>query len=562
MQIYIGIIIFMLHMNIRLLFLLILIISCNENYYKEYAVVSATKEATEAGIKILEQGGNAFDAMIAVDLALAVTYPNAGNLGGGGFMVYIDSSGQSGSLDFREKAPKKSYSSMYLDENGEVITGLSYEGALSIGVPGTVAGLFEVYKKFGSISLDKIFEPAIYLAKNGYLLSEKQSKLYNDYKPKILELNDTSLFSKNFKEGDVFINDFLHNTLNKILKYGPDIFYIGEISNKIVNYVESKGGIISNDDMASYSPVWRDTFKFNFNGYEIFTMGLPSSGGIVMAQILKSLELMDQEEIINDKIKYIKTLIELEKLSFADRSYFLGDPDFINTYFIDSILSNNYLIDRMELIDFESSNPSKGINHGEVKIIESEETTHYSIHDKYGNSVAVTTTLNGNFGSKLMVPELGFFLNNEMDDFAVKPDHQNIYGMLGGKNNSIEPEKRMLSSMTPTIIKKDNEVFMILGSPGGPTIITSVLQTILNVMYFDMSIKKSVKSPRFHHLWLPDIVYFEDGSFDKKIFEYLDKLNYKISKRSQIGRVDAILIEKNKIFTAADPRGDDYASGK
>ena len=549
-------------MNIRLLFLLILIISCNENYYKEYAVVSATKEATEAGIKILEQGGNAFDAMIAVDLALAVTYPNAGNLGGGGFMVYIDSSGQSGSLDFREKAPKKSYSSMYLDENGEVITGLSYEGALSIGVPGTVAGLFEVYKKFGSISLDKIFEPAIYLAKNGYLLSEKQSKLYNDYKPKILELNDTSLFSKNFKEGDVFINDFLHNTLNKILKYGPDIFYIGEISNKIVNYVESKGGIISNDDMASYSPVWRDTFKFNFNGYEIFTMGLPSSGGIVMAQILKSLELMDQEEIINDKIKYIKTLIELEKLSFADRSYFLGDPDFINTYFIDSILSNNYLIDRMELIDFESSNPSKGINHGEVKIIESEETTHYSIHDKYGNSVAVTTTLNGNFGSKLMVPELGFFLNNEMDDFAVKPDHQNIYGMLGGKNNSIEPEKRMLSSMTPTIIKKDNEVFMILGSPGGPTIITSVLQTILNVMYFDMSIKKSVKSPRFHHLWLPDIVYFEDGSFDKKIFEYLDKLNYKISKRSQIGRVDAILIEKNKIFTAADPRGDDYASGK
>ena len=528
----------------------------------EYAVVSATKEATNAGIKILEQGGNAFDAMIAVDLALAVTYPNAGNLGGGGFMVYIDSSGQSGSLDFREKAPKKSHSSMYLDENGEVITGLSYEGALSVGVPGTVAGLFEVYKKFGSISLDKIFEPAIYLAKNGHSLTKKQSKLYNDYKTKILELNDTSLFLKDFKEGDVFTNDSLYNTLNKILKHGPDIFYKGEISNKIVNYVQSKGGIISNDDMISYSPVWRDPFTFNFNGYQIYTMGLPSSGGIVMAQILKSLELMDQEKIINDKIKYIKTLIELEKLSFADRSYFLGDPDFINTYFIDSILSNNYLIDRMELIDFESSNPSKGINHGEVKIIESEETTHYSIHDKYGNSVAVTTTLNGNFGSKLIIPELGFFLNNEMDDFAIKPDHQNIYGMLGGKNNSIEPEKRMLSSMTPTIIKKNNEVFMILGSPGGPTIITSVLQTILNVLYFDMSIKNSVKSPRFHHLWLPDIVYFEDGSFDKKMFEYFDKLKYKLSKRSQIGRVDAILIEKNKIYTAADPRGDDYASGK
>lgn len=549
-------------MIIRFLFLLILTVSCNENYFKDYAVVSATKEATEAGIKILEQGGNAFDAMIAVDLALAVTYPNAGNLGGGGFMVYIDSSGQSGSLDFREKAPKKSHPSMYLDQNGEVVTGLSYEGALSVGIPGTVAGLFEVYKKFGSISIDKIFEPAISLAKNGYTLTKKQSKLYNDYKSKILELNHNSIFSKDFKEGDIFINDSLHNTLIKILNHGPDIFYRGEISNKIVNYVQSKGGIISDDDMVSYSPVWRDPFIFNFNGYEIYTMGLPSSGGIVMAQILKSLELMDQEKIINDKIKYIKTLIELEKLSFADRSYFLGDPDFINTYFIDSILSNNYLIDRMELIDFESSNPSKGINHGEVKIIESEETTHYSIHDKYGNSVAVTTTLNGNFGSKLIIPELGFFLNNEMDDFAIKPDHQNIYGMLGGKNNSIEPEKRMLSSMTPTIIKKNNEVFMILGSPGGPTIITSVLQTILNVLYFDMSIKNSVKSPRFHHLWLPDIVYFEDGSFDKKMFEYFDKLNYKLSKRSQIGRVDAILIEKNKIYTAADPRGDDYASGK
>jgi gamma-glutamyltranspeptidase/glutathione hydrolase len=546
----------------RFLFLLILTVSCNENYYKDYAVVSATKEATEAGIKVLEQGGNAFDAMIAVDLALSVTYPNAGNLGGGGFMVYIDSSGQSGSLDFREKAPKKSHPSMYLDQNGEVITGLSYEGALSVGIPGTVAGLFEVYKKFGSISLDKIFEPAISLAKNGYSLTKKQAKLYNDSKGKILELNNTNLFSKDFKEGDVFTNDSLHNTLNKILKHGSDIFYKGEISNKIVNYVQSKGGIISNDDMASYSPIWRDAFIFNFNGYEIYTMGLPSSGGIVMAQILKSLELMDQEKIINNKIKYIKTLIELEKLSFADRSYFLGDPDFINTYFIDSIISNNYLMDRMKLIDFESSNPSKEIKHGEVKIIESEETTHYSIFDKYGNSVAVTTTLNGNFGSKLIIPELGFFLNNEMDDFAIKSDHQNIYGMLGGKNNSIEPEKRMLSSMTPTIIKKDDKVFMILGSPGGPTIITSVLQTILNVIYFDMSIKKSVKSPRFHHLWLPDIVYFEDGSFNKKMFEYFDGINYKLSKSSQIGRVDAILIENNKIFTAADPRGDDYASGK
>ena len=280
----------------RFLFLLILTVSCNENYYKDYAVVSATKEATEAGIQVLEQGGNAFDAMIAVDLALSVTYPNAGNLGGGGFMVYIDSSGQSGSLDFREKAPKKSHPSMYLDQNGEVITGLSYEGALSVGIPGTVAGLFEVYNKFGSISLDKIFEPAISLAKNGYSLTKKQSKLYNDSKGKILELNNTNLFSKDFKEGDVFTNDSLHNTLNKILKHGSDIFYKGEISNKIVNYVQSKGGIISNDDMASYLPVWRDAFIFNFNGYEIYTMGLPSSGGIVMAQILKSLELMDQKK--------------------------------------------------------------------------------------------------------------------------------------------------------------------------------------------------------------------------------------------------------------------------
>jgi gamma-glutamyltranspeptidase/glutathione hydrolase len=536
-----------------------------EKPFKNFAIVSAKIEASKAGHKILKMGGNAFDAMIATDLALAVVYPNAGNLGGGGFMVYRQKSGENGSLDFREKAPINAYKNMYLNDDGNVVKNSSNEGALSIGIPGTIAGLFEVYKKFGTLPIDSLFEPALSLAKNGFPLTNKQAKLFNLNKNKILKNSDSiNLFKKDFKTDMIFKNKPLYNTLKYILKNGKDGFYKGKISDEIISYTSKKGGLLTKDDFLLYNPVWRKPFVFHFDDLKIITMGLPSSGGVVLSQILKSLELLSLDKFKNRDLNYTKTLIELQKNSFADRSKFLGDPDFYHTGFVDSLVGLKYLNERLNSINFINPKPSSQINPGDIVFNESYETTHYSILDSYGNAVSVTTTLNSNFGSKIIVPSLGFFLNNEMDDFSIKPGEPNIYGLIVGKVNSIEPQKRMLSSMTPTIIEKDGKLSMILGSPGGPTIITSVLQTILNVYLFGDNINESVNHPRFYHLWLPDKIYLEKGAFDSQTVDSLKSLGYVINKKfSSIGRVDAIYIDKtNKIFTAADPRGDDYSLGE
>ena len=537
----------------------------NENHYKNFAIVTAKYEATKAGHKILKMGGNAFDAMIATDLALSVVYPNAGNLGGGGFMVYRTSNSQYGSIDYREKAPLLSSENMYLDKNGNIIKNLSREGSLSIGVPGTVAGLFEVYEKFGTLPLDSIFKPALELAKDGFKLTKKQADLFNSSKSKILINSDSlSLFNKDFKKDMIFSNYKLYKTLKYLLKNGVEGFYDGDISKEIINYVSKKGGILTKEDFLLYKPVWRQPFIFEFDDLKIITMGLPSSGGIVLSQILKSIELISLDNYKTRDINYIKTLIELEKISFADRSRFLGDPDFYDTNIINSLVSTDYLNKRIKSIDFSNPKPSSEIYPGNISFKESNETTHYSILDSFGNAVSVTTTLNSNFGSKIVIPSLGFFMNNEMDDFSIKTGSPNIYGLIGGKVNSVQPQKRMLSSMTPTIIEKDGKLSMILGSPGGPTIITSVLQTILNVYLFNDNLKKAVDHPRFHHLWLPDKIYFEEGAFKQTIIDSLKILGYNFNtKTSSIGRVDAIYIDQNKkIYAAADPRGDDYASGE
>tara|TARA_B100001029_G_scaffold164936_1_gene156214 strand:+ start:5513 stop:7195 length:1683 start_codon:yes stop_codon:yes gene_type:complete len=554
--------------NLLLATSVFLLLSCDNpqnKYFKNFAIVSAKVEASNAGYEILKMGGNAFDAMIATDLALAVVYPNAGNLGGGGFMVYRTNEGNYGSLDFREKAPLAASKNMYLDENDKIIKGLSRQGALSIGVPGTVAGLFEIYDRFGSLPMDSLFKPALKLAKDGFPLTKKQAKLFNQNKKTILSnSNNIDLFNKDFKEGTIFSNPSLYYTLKFILENGKDSFYSGKISEEIVNFLYSKGGLLTKEDFLLYKPVWRDPFIFKFKDLKIITMGLPSSGGIVLSQILKSLEILSLDNFKKRDINYIKTLIELEKLSFADRSKFLGDPDFYNTDFLDSLTGKRYLDSRVKLIDFEMPKPSINISPGSISITESKETTHYSIVDKFGNAVSVTTTLNSNFGSKIIIPNLGFFMNNEMDDFSIKPGSPNIYGLIGGDINSIQPEKRMLSSMTPTIIEKDGKLSMILGSPGGPTIITSVLQTILNVYLFNDNINQAVNRPRFHHLWLPDKIYFENNSIGEIIKDSLISSGYSFnSNSSSIGRVDAIYIDKNgKIFAAADPRGDDYSIGE
>lgn len=548
-----------------LLISLIFVISCNSsvnNGYKNGMVVSAKIEASQAGISILKQGGNAFDAMIATDLALSVVYPNAGNLGGGGFLVYRLSNSSYGSLDFREKSPSQSTKNMFLDENENEVKGLSTEGGLSVGVPGTIAGLFKVYEKYATLPLNKLFEPAIKLAEQGYVLTKNQANSLNSNRNKINQLNDTILlFNKTFKEGDLFVNKALANSLKLILKNGRDEFYNGTIGKKIIRYVNSKNGILSQEDFENYEAKWRDPITFKYKDLNIISMGPPSSGGIILAQILKMIEPYNINELDHNSLKYIQLLVEAERRSFADRGKYLGDPDF-NYIPVKELLNKEYLLNRMNDFSFEKSTPSNLISFGQVQMNESKETTHYSIVDKFGNAVSVTTTLNGSYGSKLFPPDLGFFLNNEMDDFSIKPGIPNMYGLIGGEINAIEPNKRMLSSMTPTIVEKNNNLYLVLGSPGGPTIITSVLQTILNLEDFNFNIDKAVNSPRFHHLFLPDLIFHENSSVKNSDMELLKSKGYIFNKKnSVIGRVDAIHVDNGLLFGGADKRGDDKSVG-
>jgi gamma-glutamyltranspeptidase/glutathione hydrolase len=549
------------------LFIFLLLIGCkNKNstkLFKNGMVVSAKVEASNAGVEILKIGGNAFDAMIATDLALSVVYPNAGNLGGGGFMVYRLSNGDNGTLDFREKSPLSSFENMFLDKLGNEIPNLSTKGALAVAVPGTIAGLFEVYRKFGSIPIELIFEPAIQLAENGYKLTANQAQSLNNNRKEIIELNGFSdLFKNKFNEGDLFVNKALGKTLRRILKNGKDEFYKGETAIEIVNYLSKKGGIVKLEDLSIYKPVWRSSLEIEYKDLKIITMGPPSSGGVVLGQILKMIEPFDLSTLSHNSEEYIQLLTESERRSFADRSKYLGDPDF-NYIPVNELLDENYINSRMDDFTFERATQSISVSYGDLSLLESNETTHYSIADAMGNLVSVTTTLNGNYGSKLFPPNLGFFLNNEMDDFSKKPGLPNMYGLIGGKVNSIQPEKRMLSSMTPTIVEKNNKPFLVLGSPGGPTIITSVLQTILNVNDFKFNIQKSVDLPRFHHLWLPDKIFYENDLLNSEIENSLIEKGYKLNtKPNVIGRVDAIYIDQDgNLFGGADKRGDDKSIG-
>ena len=525
------------------------------------AVVSARKEASDIGIAIMEKGGNAFDAMIATDLALSVCYPNAGNLAGGGFFVFRKADGEKGSLDYREKASENASKNMFLDNKGNIIPEKSTHGGMAVGVPGTVAGLYEVYEKMATLPWATLVQPAIDLAEKGFVVTKKQENSLNSKRGDFIKVNGKETFyGYKFKAGDTIKNDAIASTLKIIQKKGKKGFYEGPIAQLIVDKVKKTGGIISLNDMKNYSPVWRDLINFKYKDLDVFSMGPPSSGGICLGQIMKMIEPFSVKEYGHNSLKYIQLLTEAQRRSYADRSEFLGDPDFVSIP-QSKLISNNYLKSRMNNFSFDRATSSSEISYGKIFPNESNETTHYSIIDSEGNAVAVTTTLNASYGSKVYVEKGGFFLNNEMDDFSSKPGTPNMFGLIGSEANSILPEKRMLSSMTPTIIEKKGNISMILGTPGGSTIITSVLQTILNVYEFQMKIQEAVNSPRFHHQWLPDEIRLEPEKLDHLIPELLNKGYLIQSEKELIGRVDALHIDsKGTIHAGADPRGDDFAS--
>lgn len=528
---------------------------------KNGAVVCAHPLASEVGIEIMKQGGNAIDAAIATQLALAVVYPNAGNLGGGGFLVARLANGQTVSLDYREMAPSSAHRDMYLDRNGEVMKGKSVNGHLSSGVPGTVSGLFES-SKYAKLSFKKLIQPAIDLAEKGFVITSREASSLNGIQDELNEYNTTpSAFQKKEKweAGDTLIQKDLANTLKRIYDKGAKGFYEGKTAQLIVDEMKRGGGIITLDDLKNYKAKWRTPHSFTYKGYTVVGMPMPSSGGTLLHQMLKMVEDKPLASYGFLSPKAVQLMTEVERRAYADRAEYMGDADFYKVP-VSKITSDTYLKERMKDYEPDVAGNSTQTKPGTI-VKESEETTHLSVIDAEGNAVAVTTTLNNSYGSKTVVGGAGFFMNDEMDDFSVKPGVPNIYGAVGGEANAIAPRKRMLSSMTPTLVLQNGKPFLVVGTPGGTTIPTSVFQTIVNVIDFKMSTEAAVYKPKFHHQWLPDKVDVE-RTFPKETRDALQKMGYKVVERSSIGRVEVIKVLPDGSFEAvADNRGDDAAEG-
>jgi len=528
--------------------------------FSKASVGSAHPLASMVGVAMMRKGGNAFDAAIATQLALAVVYPGAGNLGGGGFLLGRKANGELIGIDYREAAPEKAHRDMYLDKNGNAQLNLSQAGHLASGIPGTVAGLFATLP-YAKLSFKELVQPAIDLAEKGFAITEREASSLNSTRESFIKnsTRPTALVKEGkWKAGDTLVQKELAATLKRMQKEGARGFYEGETARLVVEEMQRGNGIISLDDLKNYTAKLRNPLEFEYRGYQVISFAPPSSGGILIAQMLKMIEKYPVGSYGFQTARSVQLMIEAERRAYADRAEFMGDPDFYKVP-VKTLISDAYVEQRMSDYTPEKAGSSSTVKAGQIK--ESEETTHLSVMDEAGNMVAVTTTLNNGYGSRTVVGGAGFLLNNEMDDFSVKPGVPNMYGAIGGEANAIVPGKRMLSSMTPTLLLKKNKPYVVVGTPGGTTIPTSVYQAIVNLVDFNMNADDAINKPKFHHQWLPDEVMVE-ADFDAEAKKQLQSMGYKVTNRGGIGRTEIIRVLNNgKKETVADKRGDDSVAG-
>ncbi|MEM0569643.1 gamma-glutamyltransferase [Salmonella enterica] len=529
-------------------------------------VASVDAMATQVGVDILKQGGNAVDAAVAVGYALAVTHPQAGNLGGGGFMLLRTKDGATTAIDFREMAPAGATRNMFLDEQGNPDSKKSLTSPLASGTPGTVAGLSLALEKYGSLPLNSVVRPAIKLAQEGFIVNDALADDLKTYGSEVLPHHENSkaIFWKDgepLKKGDKLVQQDLANSLTMIAENGPDAFYKGEIARQIAQQMQQNGGLITTDDLAAYQAVERTPVSGEYRGYQIFSMPPPSSGGIHIVQILNILENFDMKKYGFGSADAIQIMAEAEKYAYADRSEYLGDPDFVNVPW-QALTSKAYAKSIAGQIDINKAKPSSEIRPGKLAPYESDQTTHFSVVDKDGNAVAVTYTLNTTFGTGIVAGNTGILLNNQMDDFSAKPGVPNVYGLVGGEANAVGPKKRPLSSMSPTIVVKDGKTWLVTGSPGGSRIITTVLQMVVNIIDFGMNVAEATNAPRFHHQWLPDELRVEKG-FSPDTLKLLEQKGQKVALKEAMGSTQSIMVGADgELYGASDPRSvDDLTAG-
>ncbi len=551
-------------------FICAVILNCSgikiETLYENAVISTASPIATEIGLQVLKDGGNAYDAAVVIGFTLAVVHPEAGNIGGGGFALIRDGKSlEVRSIDFRETAPKAAFETMYLDSDSNVIENLSTVGAKAVGVPGTVAGLYALWENNGTMQWSDLVTIAAEIADSGFIVDAYLESSFINKRTELTQFETTARIfypgNQAPKENDLCQQKQLAKALYLIAAEGKDGFYLGEVADSIVATMVAHGGLITLADLQDYQPVWRDPVHFKFDSLDIYSMAPPSSGGVIVGQILKLLEPYDFSRYNPNSPKYINLFSEASKLAFADRSKHLGDPSFYDVP-MERLLDKDYLDGRREQIELENAQTADAISPGGMMQVESDETTHFSIADKDGNLISITYTLNSPYGSKLAVKGFGFLLNNEMDDFSVKPGEQNLYGLIGGEANKIEPNKRMLSSMSPTIILKENEPFLVLGTPGGSKIITVVAQAILSLTRFDLNVVETAALGRFHHQWIPDLLYLEDGKFSPETISELQSYGYQVKERERYSDLQIIYIDPSHFKTgASDPRGRGLTAG-